>query len=182
MVYEFRPEIRAFQREKGWWPPAQLFSYCTRRVKTRLVEWLVEGHTERWFAPKMSDGPGVPLPHILIRETLLTSQYQTGLWCSYWNHGQASPLALIHTLHPCIHFTPGTVSSGRSCTRRFAVLESFHHSGMASKMHTFCLPPWCLPPWCLPLATIQVFSIFATAVGEGLHTAPGVCYPHQRVL
>ena len=150
MVYEFRPEIRAFQREKGWWPPAQLFSYCTRRVKTRLVEWLVEGHTERWFAPKMSDGPGVPLPHILIWETLLTSQYQTGLWCSYWNHGQASPLALIHTLHPCIHFTPGpSVQAGHVQD----VLQYWSHSTTLG-WHPRCTPSACLPDACLPDASL----------------------------
>lgn len=89
--------------------------------------------------------------------------YQTGLWCSYWNHGQASPL---YTLHPW------------DCqVRQVMYKETSWRTGVIPPLWDGIQDAHLLPAslmW-VPLATIQVFSIFATAVGEGLHTAPGAC-------
>lgn len=110
-----------------------------RKVKTRLVERLVKGHTEWWLTPRMPDGVShcrmsssmkrfSPVRVRLLSMILLKRRP----WLISGIDSHIS--ALSKPLGP-------HVSLGTSCTRpSFAVLGSFHPSGMGSDMHTSCLP------------------------------------------
>lgn len=111
-----------------------------RKVKTRLVERLVKGHTEWWLTPRMPDG----VSHCHMSSSMKRFspvRVDCSRW-SYWSEGHDRFPALIHTFQRCPSLWDCIVSLGTSCMRpSFAVLGSFHPPGWGLT----CTPPASLP-------------------------------------